>query len=120
MGPRRRKRYRYRLRRLTPVGLAVAAAGLGGGWVGSHQPTTSLAAAATHVLALPADLAEDDLPFVGVLPLQWLALRLALARDENPDLVANKWVNRPLIDHSSQWGPEAYAVAASGLSGVTR
>lgn len=80
----------------------------------------ALAAAATHVLALPGDLAEDDLPFVGVLPLQWLALRLALARDENPDLVANKWVNRPLIDHSSQWGPEAYAVAASGLSGVTR
>ena len=40
-----RKRYRYRLRRLTPVGLAVAAAGLGGAWIGSHQPATPIAAA---------------------------------------------------------------------------
>jgi D-alanyl-D-alanine carboxypeptidase len=40
-----RKRYRYRLRRLTPIGLAVAAAGLGGAWVGSHQPGTPIAAA---------------------------------------------------------------------------
>jgi D-alanyl-D-alanine carboxypeptidase len=45
--PRRRKRYRYRLRRLTPVGVAVLLAGLGGAWVGSHQTSTPLASAAT-------------------------------------------------------------------------
>lgn len=70
-----------------------------------------LADSATQVIDLPAGLAEDDLPFLAILPLQWLALRLALARNENPDLVSNKWVNRPLIDHSSQWGPEKYADA---------
>jgi serine-type D-Ala-D-Ala carboxypeptidase (penicillin-binding protein 5/6) len=43
--PPRRKRYRYRLRRLTPVGVAVLLAGLGGAWVGSHQASTSLASA---------------------------------------------------------------------------
>jgi serine-type D-Ala-D-Ala carboxypeptidase (penicillin-binding protein 5/6) len=41
-----RKRYRYRLRRLTPVGLAVVCAGLGGAWVGSHESGTPIAAAA--------------------------------------------------------------------------
>jgi serine-type D-Ala-D-Ala carboxypeptidase (penicillin-binding protein 5/6) len=41
-----RKRYRYRLRRLTPVGLAVVCAGLGGAWVGSHESATPIAAAA--------------------------------------------------------------------------
>ncbi|MFG2043043.1 SIS domain-containing protein [Dactylosporangium sp. NPDC048998] len=70
----------------------------------------SLADAATYSLRLPDGVDEDDLPFVGVLPLQWLALRLALQRGENPDLVANKWVNRPLIDNSAQWGPERYHV----------
>jgi serine-type D-Ala-D-Ala carboxypeptidase (penicillin-binding protein 5/6) len=45
--PRRRKRYRYRLRRLTPVGVAIVLAGLGGAWFGSHQGSTPLAAAAT-------------------------------------------------------------------------
>jgi D-alanyl-D-alanine carboxypeptidase len=40
-----RKRYRYRVRRLAPVGLAVAAAGLGGAWIGSHQPATPIAVA---------------------------------------------------------------------------
>ena len=46
MPPRRRKRYRYRLRRLTPVGVLVLFAGLGGAWVGSHQASTPLASAA--------------------------------------------------------------------------
>ncbi|WP_424531603.1 SIS domain-containing protein [Sphaerisporangium viridialbum] len=67
-----------------------------------------LATACTHALRLPEGLSEDDLPFIGILPLQWLALRLAESRGENPDLVNNKWVNRPLIDHSDQWGPEMY------------
>ena len=61
-----------------------------------------LAEAATHAVRLPDGLHEDDLPFLAILPLQWLALRLAGARNENPDLVANKWVNRPLIDDSEQ------------------
>jgi serine-type D-Ala-D-Ala carboxypeptidase (penicillin-binding protein 5/6) len=42
--PVRRKRYRYRLRRLTPVGALVVFAGLGGAWIGSHEPTTPIAA----------------------------------------------------------------------------
>jgi serine-type D-Ala-D-Ala carboxypeptidase (penicillin-binding protein 5/6) len=45
--PRRRTRRRYRLRRLTPLGVAVACAGLGGAWLGSHQSSTPLASAAT-------------------------------------------------------------------------
>jgi len=44
---RPRKRYRYRLRRLTPVGVAVVLAGLGGAWVGSEQASTPIAAAAS-------------------------------------------------------------------------
>ena len=48
MPPRRRKRYRYRLRRLTPVGVLVLLAGLGGAWVGSHQASTPLASAAAQ------------------------------------------------------------------------
>jgi serine-type D-Ala-D-Ala carboxypeptidase (penicillin-binding protein 5/6) len=52
-----RKRYRYRLRRLTPVWLAIALAGLGGAWIGSHQPSTPIAVAMTpevpHVVRTP-------------------------------------------------------------------
>jgi serine-type D-Ala-D-Ala carboxypeptidase (penicillin-binding protein 5/6) len=44
--PRRQNRHRYRLRRLTPVGVAVLLAGLGGAWVGKHQTSTPLASAA--------------------------------------------------------------------------
>ena len=47
MPPRRRKRYRYRLRRLTPVGAAIILSGLGGAWLGSHQASSPIAAAAT-------------------------------------------------------------------------
>ena len=43
---RPRKRYRYRLRRLTPVALLVAVAGLCGTWIGSRQASTSIAAVA--------------------------------------------------------------------------
>lgn len=67
-----------------------------------------LARTATYAVQLPDGLHEDDLPFAAVLPLQWLALRLAKVRGENPDLVANKWVNRPLIDNSEQWGAQMY------------
>ena len=44
--PRRRPRYRYRLRRLTPVVVAAAVAGLGGAWAGHVQrsvPSTRIA-----------------------------------------------------------------------------
>lgn len=69
-----------------------------------------LARAATYAVRLPSGLHEDDLPFVAVLPLQWLALRLARQRGEDPDVVANKTVNRPLIDSSELWEAEAYVV----------
>ena len=46
MPPIRRKRYRYRLHRLTPVGLLVVFAGIGGAWIGSHKPSDSLASSA--------------------------------------------------------------------------
>jgi D-alanyl-D-alanine carboxypeptidase len=54
---RPRKRYRYRLRRLTPVGIVIVAAGLGGAWVGSQRPSTPIAASASpavpHVVRIP-------------------------------------------------------------------
>jgi len=71
-----------------------------------------LAARCTHSLALPGGLGEDDMPFFAVVPLQWLALRLARIRGDNPDVVHNKWVNRPLIDNSEQWGNEMYESTA--------
>jgi D-alanyl-D-alanine carboxypeptidase (penicillin-binding protein 5/6) len=72
---RPRKRYRYRLRRLTPVGVAVLAAGLGGAWVGSEQtapasgvvPTTRVAAGpqVPHVVRQPAAVARPERLLVG-------------------------------------------------------
>ncbi|MBA2529503.1 MAG: SIS domain-containing protein [Euzebyales bacterium] len=64
-----------------------------------------LAAAVDHAVLLPAGMHEDDLPFFAALPLQWMALRMALLRGEDPDRVANKSVNRPLIDDSVLWEP---------------
>ena len=78
-----------------------------------------LAAACTAAVRLPAQMAEDDLPFLAALPLQWLALRLALARGEDPDLVANKRVNRPLIDRSAQWGDGDYSQPTATLPAST-
>jgi len=63
---RPRKRYRYRLRRLTPVGVAVVLAGLGGAWVGSEQASTPIAAAASpqvpHLVQLPVVHAKPAVP----------------------------------------------------------
>jgi len=67
-----------------------------------------LAARCTHTLTLPGGLGEDDKPFFAAVPLQWLALRLADVRGDNPDVVHNKWVNRPLIDDSEQWESVLY------------
>ena len=63
---RPRKRYRYRLRRLTPVGVAVVVAGLGGAWAGSRQASTPIAAAASpqvpHVVQMPVVQAKPAVP----------------------------------------------------------
>jgi glutamine---fructose-6-phosphate transaminase (isomerizing) len=64
-----------------------------------------LARLCRFAIRLPAGMPETDLPFYAAIPLQWLALRLARVRGEDPDLVANKWVNRPLIDESTRWLP---------------
>jgi glutamine---fructose-6-phosphate transaminase (isomerizing) len=79
----------------------------------------ALAEACTHVLKLPEGISEDDLPFFAAIPLQWLALRLAQERGENPDLVSNKWVNRPLIDNSQQWGEDMYTGELAATSKPT-
>lgn len=70
-----------------------------------------LAGSCTAALRLPEDMPEDELPFLAAVPLQWLALRIGLSRGEDPDLVANKSVNRPLIDVSKQWDDDAYAAS---------
>lgn len=76
------------------------------------------AAHTERFVALPGGWAESALPFLGVVPLQWLALRVAQRRGENPDLVANKAVNRPLIESPLQWQAADYAVSGDGR--VTR
>lgn len=78
-----------------------------------------LADACTYALTLPDGISEDDLPFFAAIPLQWLALRLAQVRGENPDLVSNKWVNRPLIDHSQQWGDDMYTGELAATSSAS-
>ena len=62
-------------------------------------------------VALPDGWSESALPFLGTVPLQWLALRLAQRRGEDPDLVRNKSVNRPLIESTLQWRDADYAAA---------
>jgi D-alanyl-D-alanine carboxypeptidase len=64
-----RKRYRYRLRRLTPVGLAIVAAGLGGAWIGARQPATPIAVAMSpevphvvHVVRTPVVHVKKAVP----------------------------------------------------------
>jgi glutamine---fructose-6-phosphate transaminase (isomerizing) len=64
----------------------------------------------SHFVRLPAGLAESDIPYVAAVPLQYLALELALRRGENPDLVANKRVNRPLIESRLAWSESDYEV----------
>jgi serine-type D-Ala-D-Ala carboxypeptidase (penicillin-binding protein 5/6) len=61
---RPRKHYRYRLRRLTPVGVAIVAAAVGGAWVGSSRPAAPLdvpvavAPQVPHVVRVPAAVAK--------------------------------------------------------------
>ncbi len=72
---RPRKRYRYRLRRLTPVGVAVVLAGLGGAWIGSERPSAAAEVVPTsrltlspqvpHVVRVPAAVAKPARLLVG-------------------------------------------------------
>ena len=69
----------------------------------------AFAGCCTHYIALPPGLAEDCAPFLAAVPLQHFALAWALRRGENPDLVRNKAVNRPLIEQSVQYTADDYA-----------
>jgi glucosamine--fructose-6-phosphate aminotransferase (isomerizing) len=64
----------------------------------------------SHFVQLPTGLGESDVPYVAAVPLQYLALEVALRRGENPDVVANKRVNRPLIESPLAWGEADYEV----------
>jgi glutamine---fructose-6-phosphate transaminase (isomerizing) len=64
----------------------------------------------SHFVQLPAGLGESDLPYATAVPLQYLALELAFRRGENPDVVANKRVNRPLIESPLAWTAADYEV----------
>jgi glucosamine--fructose-6-phosphate aminotransferase (isomerizing) len=64
----------------------------------------------SHFMQLPAGLAESELPYASAVPVQYLALELALRRGENPDMVANKRVNRPLIESPLAWAAADYEV----------
>jgi D-alanyl-D-alanine carboxypeptidase len=73
----RRTRYRYNLRRLSPVGVAVVLAGLGGAWAGSHQTSSPIAVAATprrapvvHHSPKPAAIPAPAPLLVGGSPLR--------------------------------------------------
>jgi glutamine---fructose-6-phosphate transaminase (isomerizing) len=61
-----------------------------------------------HHIPLPAGLDENHLPYLAAVPLQRLALALAARRGDNPDLVANKRVNRPLIESPARWQASDY------------
>src|SRR5712671_6518236 len=89
--PRRRKRYRYRLRRLTPVGVAIVAAGLGGAWVGSHQGSTPLAAAATPPRQ-PQVVQSAAKPVVAAVPEHLLVGGSLLRHTFAPALLASSAV----------------------------
>jgi D-alanyl-D-alanine carboxypeptidase len=105
--PRRRKRYRYRLRRLTPVGVAIVAAGLGGAWVGSHQGSTPLAAAATP-LRQPQVVQAAAKPVAVAAPERLLSGGSLLRHTFAPALLASAAV---LVDGETGrvlWGSNAH------------
>ena len=108
MPPRRRKRYRYRLRRLTPVGVAIVAAGLGGAWVGSHQGSTPLAAAATPPARQPQVVQAAAKPVVAAVPERLLSGGSLLRHTFAPALLASAAV---LVDGKTGrvlWGSNAH------------
>ena len=108
MPPRRRKRYRYRLRRLTPVGVAIVAAGLVGVWVGSHQASTPLASAAPPPRQ-PQAIKAAAKPVVAAVPERLLIGGSLLHHAFLPALQASAAV---LVDGNTGrvlWGLNAHA-----------
>ncbi|MGH2443081.1 MAG: SIS domain-containing protein [Chloroflexota bacterium] len=66
-------------------------------------------AGCTYQVMLPSGYHESLMPFLACIPHQYFALYWALRRGDNPDLVGNKRVNRPLIERSEQWQTSDYA-----------
>jgi glucosamine--fructose-6-phosphate aminotransferase (isomerizing) len=62
----------------------------------------------THGILLPSGQHESLTPFLSSVPHQYFGLFWGLRRGDNPDLVSNKWVNRPLIENSEQWQAADY------------
>jgi glucosamine--fructose-6-phosphate aminotransferase (isomerizing) len=65
-------------------------------------------------LALPVGMPEAYVPMVAAPFLQVLALRWALSRGDNPDLVRNKAVNSPLIRAGTAWSAADYRSLLEG------
>lgn len=70
----------------------------------------------THSVMLPLGYHESLMPFLASVPHQYFGLYWALRRGENPDVVSNKWVNRPLIEQSGQWQAADYVNHAVAVS----
>jgi D-alanyl-D-alanine carboxypeptidase (penicillin-binding protein 5/6) len=87
--PRRRKRYRYNLHRLTPVGVAILLAGLGGAWMGSHQASSPIASAATPRPAQVVHVAAAAKPAVAAGPERLLVGGSVLRHTFSPGLLAS-------------------------------
>lgn len=88
---------------------------LGAITIGITDDPTFAARCAYHVM-LPSDNHESLMPFLACIPHQYFGLYWALRRGDNPDLVGNKRVNRPLIERSEQWRMSDYANAALAAS----
>jgi glutamine---fructose-6-phosphate transaminase (isomerizing) len=65
-------------------------------------------------VTLPPSLPEAYAPMVAAPFLQLLALRWALLRGDNPDVVRNKSVNSPLIRAGAAWRAEDYLSLREG------
>ncbi|HEX6509424.1 MAG TPA: SIS domain-containing protein [Chloroflexota bacterium] len=75
-----------------------------------------LAGQCTYSVSIPEGCQESLMPFLATIPFQYFGLYWALRLGDNPDLVSNKRVNRPLIERSAQWTAADYrtvGVAAS-------
>jgi len=86
--PPRRRRYRYRLKRLTPLVVAVAVAGLAGAWVGSRQPSASIEAGA-HGQVAAGQPAGQRAPAHRAAPERLLTAGSLLSHRFSPALVAS-------------------------------
>lgn len=62
-------------------------------------------------LPLPSGLGESAVPYLAAAPLQLFALEWAKRLGDDPDVVANKPVNRPLIESPLAWGAADYEAA---------